>query len=184
MLASVLEAACFALWTALPSAASFAAGFVLWGIGGSLSSGAAEALVFEGLAAADAESRYARLTGWMRAAELAVQVPTALAATVLFAVGGYALVGWASVVMCLATALVATRLPDPGRAARLEDDADSLLATLRDGVSEVFRHPGLAVVVAAVALLLSLDGAEEYFPLMAAGWGVWAAAVPLLVYKT
>src|SRR6185437_10635708 len=89
--------------------------------------------------------------------------------------------GWISVATCLATALVATRLPDPGRAARSEDAGDSLLATLRDGVAEVVRRPGLAVVVAAVALLLSLDGTEEYFPLMASGWGVRAVAVPLAI---
>lgn len=180
VLASVLEAAGFALWTALPTPASFAAGFVLWGIGGSLSSGAAEALVFEGLAAVDADSVYARLTGWMRAAELGAQVPTALAASVLFAVGGYPLVGWASVGMCLATALVATRFPEPG-CPHDQDDDGSFLATLRDGAAEVLRRPGVAAVVAAAALLLSLDGAEEYFPLMAAGWGVSPAAVPLAI---
>lgn len=182
VLASLLQAGGFALWTAVPTALSFAAGFVLWGIGGSLSSGAAEALVFEGFATAGARHVYARVTGWMRAAELGVQVPTALLATVLFAVGGFPLVGWVSVGACLVTALVAARFPEP--AIRVDDDAadePSFVATLRDGVGEVVRRPGLAAVVAAVALLLSLDGAEEYFPLMASGWGVRVAAVPLTI---
>jgi hypothetical protein len=40
---------------------------------------------------------------------------------------------------------------------------------------------GLAAVVVAAALVLSLDGIEEYFPLMAEGWGVPTALVPLAV---
>lgn len=181
VVASVSQAAAFALWTAVPTMASFAAGFVLWGAGGSLSSGAAEALVFEGLGNAGAPGAYAGLTGWMHATELVAQVPTAVLATFLFSIGGYPLVGWVSVGTCLATALVAARFPEPGRPPDEDDDGGSFLATLRDGVAEVVRRPGLAVVVAAVALLLSLDGAEEYFPLMASGWGVSAATVPLAI---
>lgn len=188
VLASVLQAAGFACWTAVPTAPSFAVGFVLWGIGGSLSSGAAEALVYEGLVAAGGRAGYARLTGWMRATELAAQVPTTLLATGLFALGGYPLVGWASVATCLLTAVLAAGLPEPDRSVPDEDDGavgtavgGSLLATLRDGVAQTVRVRGLAAAVVAVAALLALDGAEEYFPLMASGWGVAAGAVPLVL---
>jgi MFS family permease len=183
VLASVLQAGGFALWTALPVAPAFAAGFVLWGIGGSLSSGAAEALVFEGLSAAGGRSVYARLTGWMSATELMAQVPTAVLATLLFSAGGYPLVGWVSVAACLATAVLAGRFPEPARVTEPEpdEDAGSYLATLRAGLGEAVRRPGLAAVVAAAALVLSLDGIEEYFTLMAEGWGVPTALVPLAV---
>jgi MFS family permease len=183
VLASVLQAGGFALWTALPVAPAFAAGFVLWGIGGSLSSGAAEAVIFEGLSAAGGRSVYARLTGWMSATELVVQVPTAVLATLLFSAGGYALVGWVSVASCLATALLAGRFPEPARAEGEpeDDDTGSYVATLRAGVDEALRRPGLAAVVVAAALVLSLDGIEEYFSLMAAGWGVRTPLVPLAV---
>ena len=58
----------------------------------------------------------------MTAAELLVQVPTAFAASALFAVGGYPLVGWASVVVCLAAAALALRFPE---APRTTDDESS-----------------------------------------------------------
>jgi MFS family permease len=170
----LLEAAGFAVWTAAPAFGAFLAGFVLWGIGGALWSGTTEALVYDGLAEVGAEDAYARINGWMTSAELLVQVPTVAAASLLFAVGGYPAVGWASVVVCLASAALALRFPEAPRA----DDGEHLLATLRDGVSAAVRTPGLRVVVLAVALLGGLDAVEEYFPVLAADWGWPTAAVP------
>jgi len=176
VLASALQAVAFALWTAAPQLWSFAAGFVVWGIGGALVSGASEALVYEGLAAHGAADSYVRVHGWMTAAELLVQVPTALAATALFALGGYPLVGWASVAFCLAAAALALRFPEAPRAAE-----DSVAGTLQEGVGEALRSPGLRVLVLAVALLGGVDAIEEYFPVLAADWGVPTAVVPVAV---
>ena len=113
---ALLAALGFAAWTAVPGLTGFAAGFVLWGLGGALASGAQEALLHDGLAAVGAADRYAQVQGWVGAAGLAAQVPAAGAATVLYVVGGYPLVGWASVGSCLATAVLAARLPEPVRA--------------------------------------------------------------------
>src|SRR5687767_13885127 len=44
----------YVLWASLPGFAGFAAGFVLWGVGGALVSGAQEALLYDGLVAAGA----------------------------------------------------------------------------------------------------------------------------------
>ena len=177
VLGGVLQAAAFVLWTAVPSAGTFAAGFVVWGVAGALWSGAAEALVYDGLADVGAEDSFARVNGAMTAAELLVQVPTAVAASLLYALGGYALVGWVSVGCCLAAAALATRFPEAPRA----DDGEDLLATLRAGVGQAVRTPGLRLVVLAVALLGGLDAVEEYFPVLADGWGLGTAAVPYAV---
>ncbi len=99
--ASVLQAAGHAVWIGWPTFAGFAVGFVLWGLGGTLVSGAQEALLYDGLAAVGAEADYARVNGWMRAAMLLAALPAAAAATVLFGRGGYELVGWVSVGVCL-----------------------------------------------------------------------------------
>jgi len=48
-LAPLVTAAGFALWTLVPSYPAFAVGFLLWGVGGALASGALEALVYTGL---------------------------------------------------------------------------------------------------------------------------------------
>jgi MFS family permease len=178
VLAGVLQAVAFVIWTAAPQVWAFAVGFVVWGISGALVSGASEALVYDGLAAVGAADSYVRVNGWMTAAELLVQVPTAFAAGALYAVGGYALVGWASVATCLAAAALALRFPESPRA---PEDDDSLGGTLRQGVGEALRSPPLRVLVPAVALIGGLDAVEEYFPVLAGEWGVATPAVPLAV---
>jgi MFS family permease len=175
VLAGVLQAAAFALWTAFPEPASFAAGLVVWGIGGALMSGAAEALVYDGLTAVGARGSYLRVSGWMRAAELLIQVPTALAAAGLFALGGYPLVGWVSVCCCLVAAALALRFPQP---VRTGGEAEG---TVRTALAETLRSPALLIAMLAVGLIGGLDAVEEYFPVLAADRGVPVAAVPLVV---
>ncbi|SDC36499.1 Predicted arabinose efflux permease, MFS family [Geodermatophilus telluris] len=184
VLAGVLEAAGFAVWTAAPGPVGFAAGFVLWGVGGALVSGAAEALVYDGLAAAGAGDAYLRVHGATTATELLVQVPTALLAGVLVSVGGYPLVGWASVAVCLAAAALATRFPEPPRTGGDPDDGTDggePEVPLRTAAATALRRPGLWPVLAAVALLGGLDAIEEYFPLLARDQGVPTALVPAAV---
>jgi MFS family permease len=176
VLAGVLQAVAFAVWTTAPAYGSFLVGFVIWGVSGALASGASEALVHDGLAAVGAAHAYGRVNGWMTSAELLVQVPTAFAASALFALGGYAAVGWASVAVCLAAAALALRFPE---APRVPDDEPSI--PLRQGVVEALRRPGLRLVVVAVALIGGLDAVEEYFPVLAADRGVPVTAVPVAV---
>ena len=174
----VLQAAAYVLWTTVPSYAGFAAGFVLWGLGGSFGSGALEALLYDGMASVGAKGEYPRAYGRVTAVGLLSQLPAAAAATVLFATGGYRLVGWVSVACCLGAAAVATRLPDvrPG-----PGPAPGYLAVLRSGLADTARLPGVRSAVVAVAMLAGLDSLEEYFPLLAHDWGVSTAAVPLAV---
>jgi MFS family permease len=175
--AGVAQAAGYVLWTALPGFPGFAVGFVLWGIGGALASGAFEALVYDGLVAEGTAERYPRLLGRIRAAELLAQLPTAGAASLLFAVGGYRLVGWVSVATCLVAAAVALRLPE---AATADDDEElGYLATLRAGFAEAAQRSDVRGAVIAVALLGGLDAAEEYFSLLAGQWGVPVVWVPV-----
>lgn len=174
----VLQAAGFALWTAAPGFAAFAAGFVLWGLGGVLASGAQEALLYDGLVAAGAQRHYAAVNGRISAAELAAQLPAAGLATLLFPLGGYVLVGWVSVATCLAAALVASTIPEAPPAPG-DDDESGYLDTLRDGLRIAASRPGVPGVVAAAALVTSIDAVEEYFPLLVASWGVPVALVPV-----
>lgn len=179
--AGVLQAAGYVLWIATPGFAGFAAGFVLWGLGGALISGAQEALLYDGLAAADAAAEYPRTSGWVTSAMLIAQFPAAAAATVLFAVGGYPLAGWVSVGVCLVSAVAASRLPEPPQAADEDDGHKELgyLATLRAGVAEAAARPGVRAAVVAAALVGGFDALEEYFPLVTEGLGVPIPLVPL-----
>lgn len=175
----VLQAAGFALWTAAPGFGVFAAGFVLWGLGGVLASGAQEALLYDGLAAAGAQRHYAAVNGRISAAELAAQLPAAGLATLLFPLGGYVLVGWVSVATCLLAALVASTIPEAPRTPADDEDEPGYLATLRDGLRIAASRPGVPGAVAAAALVTSVDAVEEYFPLLVASWGVPVALVPV-----
>jgi len=177
--AGLLTAAGFALWTAAPELGGFAAGFVLWGIGGSLVSGAQEALLFDGLAAVGAQDAYVRVQGRVAAATLVAQLPAAGAASVLFALGGFALVGWVSVGVCLAASALALRLPEAPRRERVDDrdDEPSWGAALRAGVAEAVSRPAVRGVLIAAAVLGGLDAVEEYFPLVTADAGVPVEAV-------
>ena len=174
----LLAAAAFATWTLFPGLVGFGAGFVLWGLGSALSSGAQEALLHDGLAAVDAAEHYVRVQGWVTATGLVAQLPAAAAAAALFSAGGYVAAGWASVAACLATAAVATRLPDL-RADREDDDEPGYLATLRAGLDEVATRPAVRGAVLAFGLLFGLDAYEEYFPLIARDLRVDTALVPI-----
>lgn len=101
VLSSLSYAAGFSLWTALPSYAGFATGFVLWGISGSLMSGTFEAFLYDELADHDATSSYARVMGWANSLAMVADLCGAQLAAPLFAIGGYQLVGWVSVCMAL-----------------------------------------------------------------------------------
>lgn len=177
VLAGVLQAAGHLLWIAWPAVGGFALGFVLWALGGAFGSGSIEALVHDGLAAAGREHRYAAVMGRAAAAALAVQIPLAAAAGALFAAGGYGLAGAASVAACLGAAALALTLPEAPRTQDGEDGA-GVVATVRAGLREAVASRAARGAVLAVAALSGLDAIEEYFTLMAAGWGVPTAAVP------
>jgi predicted MFS family arabinose efflux permease len=192
----LLQAAAYATWTLRPGFAGFAAGFVLWGIGGSFVSGASEALVYDGLAARGSAERFPVVLGRMRAAALVAQVPAAVAATILFWWGGYPLVGWASVGVCAVAAAVARRIPDTrlGSAARTRSEAveseavesesvesESEAGNLRRAFVEAWQRPLVRAALLAVAALAGLDALEEYVPLLAGQWSVPVAAIPLAV---
>jgi MFS family permease len=176
--AGVLQALGYALWIVAPGFPAFAAGFVLWGLGGTLVSGTFEALLYDGLADVGAEDQYARVMGRVTAVGLLAQLPAAGAATVLFSLGGYPLVGWVSVGCCLAASALATRLPEP---ARRGSSSGGYLATLRAGVAEAASQPAVRTALLAVAALTALDGFEEYIPLLGQDWGVPTGLVPLAV---
>ena len=52
------------------------------------------------------------------------------------------------------------------------------LATLRAGVDEAAGSPPVRAAVLGVAAITAFDGLEEYFPLLAAEWGVPTEVIP------
>ncbi|MFL1380202.1 MULTISPECIES: MFS transporter [unclassified Nocardiopsis] len=134
--APVFTAAAFLLWLLAPGYGAFAAGFVLWGLGGSLSSGSLEALVHDELAHRGAADRYARVMGVTRALGVAAVGAATLAAVPVMAWGGYAAVGAASVAVCAVCALAALFLPEHRAGAPAPAHADDGAPADPGGVSD------------------------------------------------
>nr|WP_064570866.1 MFS transporter [Gordonia sp. LAM0048] len=172
----MITASGFALWTAAPSFLSFATGFVLWALGGSLRSGTTQALVYDELVRLGRTHDYARLSGRMRAAAaLGVIGGTALAAP-LFSWGGYGLVGVASVVACLVCSLLSAMLPET-RADRNRPDHDDLgsadgepdpgwYAIVRSGRRSLRTQPVARRMLLLGVALTWVAALDEYLPLL------------------
>lgn len=176
----LLTAVGFALWVVTPSYGAFAVGFVLWGAGGALGSGALEALVYDELDRLGAADRYARVMGRARAARLVGTMGSAGLAGPAFALGGYAVVGAASILACLLTAATATRFPE--HRVRPETGEESWATTLRTGLAEVRADRSIRGALLLVPAVAAVWGAlDEYTPLLVRDIGVAEAAVPCLI---
>jgi MFS family permease len=175
--AGPVKAAGFLCWLAFPDFAGFAAGFALWGLSGSLASGALEALVYDGLSSYRAEASYARVLGRLNAAELLGQLVAAALAAALFPYGGFAGVIWASAGLSLWSSVLAGRIPEPARGSR--SVAPDHPPGIRMAFAAMRRDAWLRRLLVAVALLTAIDTLDEYFPLMAQSWGVPVQWTPL-----
>ncbi|MFC7547890.1 MFS transporter [Plantactinospora sp. GCM10030261] len=196
----LLAAAGFALWVLAPSYWAFATGFVLWGAGNALGSGALEALVFTELDRLDAADRYAGVMGRAKAAGVTAVLLAILLAGPALALGGYPIIGAASVLACLLAAGVAARFPEHRPAGPIggsptaptsgspadADDPDpgdqGWWASLRGGLAEVRDHPPVRGALLLVPAVVTIWGAlDEYAPLLVRDTGVEPRFVPPLL---
>jgi len=206
ILSGPVYAAGFATWIVWPSYPGFAIGFVLWGLSSAMMSGTFEALVYDELAARGEEATYARLLGRVEAATMVTTMVGMAAGGPLFAAGGYALVGWISVVAALGHGLLALTLPRAPRAetaeetladpdpdypdpdhpdhpdrARSQSLAQRYVAMLHDGVTEATHHRRVRHIVLISAVLMGITAYDEYFGLVARDTGADTADIPILM---
>ncbi|MDV7243024.1 MULTISPECIES: MFS transporter [Rhodococcus] len=191
--ASALYTAGFTVWVVAPSYAGFAAGFVLWGISGAIQSGTFEALLYDELASQGKSESFARLLGYANSGAMASNLVATLTAAPLFVLGGYTLVGWASVAATVVHGGFALLLPAAPRAADADETREvaggrGLLSRyagmLRAGVGEVSHDTVLRRGVVLSSVLVGFLAFDEYFGLLARDGGTATAAVPLLVAIT
>ncbi|MFG3104169.1 MFS transporter [Streptomyces sp. NPDC048182] len=180
VLGPLLTAAGFALWVLVPSYGAFALGFLLWGAGGALASGSLEALVHDELDRLGAAGRYARVMGRARSAGLVAVMAAMAVAGPVFAWGGYAAVGGASVLVCLVRAALATRLPEHRTPS--SDETDGWAASLRTGLAAARADRSVRGALLLVPAVSAVWGAlDEYTPLLVRDTGVAEATVPWLL---
>jgi MFS family permease len=174
-----LTAAGYALWTFFPSYPFFALGFVLWGTGGSIRSGALQALVYDELEHRGVPDAYGRLIGRSQAAgTTAIMAATALASPVLH-VGGFHAVGIASVAVALLGVPVGRSFPESRGGG--EEEREHLTAVFREGLAEIRGKPAVRRCVLVVAAVSGVDALDEYVPLLARATGAASSTVPLFV---
>ena len=202
-LAPLVAAAGFALWVLLPSYPAFAVGFLLWGAGGALVSGALEALVWTELDRLGAVGRYARVLGRARTAGVLGVVVSGVLAGPVLAVGGYPAVGAASVLACLLAAIVATRFPEhrcpppsrPGRRAGAgrpaggrrtsrRDEPDAAPPARPDDDGDLGWWDTLRAGVSQVRTRPPVRAAVLLVAVVAADWGALDEYTPLLALDT
>jgi MFS family permease len=186
-------AAGFATWMTWQTFPGFALGFVLWGFSSALMSGTFESLLYDELVERDAADQYPALIGWAHSTAMVANLGATAVAAPLLAVGGYQLVGWASVAICGVQALLAATLPVSRAARRPAHDSplseteratSRYLAMLRAGLAESRHHPDVRRVLLLAAAMVGLTAYDEYFPLVARAHGVATADIPLLIAIT
>ncbi|MFC0624862.1 MFS transporter [Kribbella deserti] len=195
VLGALLTGAGYAAWVLFPSYGGFAAGFVLWGAGSALASGTFEAFAYDELAARGATERYAGLIGRATSASFVLNLAATALAAPLFASGGYLLVGWISVLVCVIQAFVALCLPEAEPVASADETEEvtanqangvvgRYLAMLRSGLAEVATVRLVRHAVILVAIMSGFLAFDEYFPLLARDMGASTTIVPILIAIT
>ena len=180
-LSALLRAVGFATWVLWSTYAGFAIGFVLWGINSATSSGTQQALVYDELAAVGATKRYVAVIGRAETVALVSMMVAGGLAAPAYAVGGYGLLGAASVAVCLGTSAVALSFPETPRVNELDGSSGlrRYVASLRAGLAEVRRDRRVWHAVLIASAVPGLAAVDEYLPLLTRALGASTVAVPL-----
>ncbi|BBH66619.1 MFS transporter [Actinoplanes sp. OR16] len=170
----------FALWLIWPSYPGFALGFALWGLGGALSSGTLESIVYDELGDSTA---YAEVIGRADTTGLLAMLGATLLAAPAFTHGGYPLVGAISIATVTLGGLLALGLPDFDRTSESPASTSGYLSTLRSGLTEA-TGGNVARAVLVAAAVPGFSALDEYLPLLAGDKRASTAQVPLLFAVT
>lgn len=162
VVSSVLKGVAFALWLAFPHFWGFLAGFVAWGLSGTLLSGTAEALLYEGLRQRGGEGRFAVV--FARGAALReLGVATALLTGGVLSQGlGYTAALLVSATAPLLAAVVAATLL-PAVEVPKEARGESYFTTLGTGWKYATGRPPVLYVLLLLGAVGTVYGVyEEY----------------------
>lgn len=177
--AQVFRGAGFLVWALFPGFWGYLTGFVLWGIKSALVSGTFEALLFDELKEQGRPQDYARAIGHAQTGRFAGFMSAALIAAMIAGIGNYALtlISSASSLVGAASALLLPKAPRAARAQRAD-----YLGTIRRGVVEAVRRPGVLQILLFIALMQSLLAAcEDYWQIFGRDLGLTRPQIALFV---
>ncbi|AFG37337.1 MFS transporter [Spirochaeta africana] len=173
----VMKAAAFLVWMYFPVFSGFMLGFVLWGCQEAITTGTADALLYDALRATGDQQQYIRLAGRGTLASRAGIVLSVLTGAVLFSVSTTAVLLVSSLSM-LISAAAAVCIPEKQHSSHVHPDVRSRLGIIRQQLMAAMQIPGLLSYVVFGSLVTAVYGIlDEYDFLYAAYRGVPLAAV-------
>ncbi len=160
VMANLLKASAFVAWIAAPTFWGYALGFIVWGLGSSLTSGTSEALLYDTLKRRGDPESFSRIYGRGSAAS-SLGVATALFCGGFVAEQGFALPLYLSALApCAAAAVAAFAFAD---ARTLGDQTRDFAATLGRGIRLARRNRAVAHLIMLFAVFVAIYGSLEEF---------------------
>ncbi|MFV1991634.1 MAG: MFS transporter [Acidimicrobiales bacterium] len=175
------------IWLIWPTYTGVLAGTALWALHSASASGTWEAMVHDELTAVDEDHRYATVMARMgQLINVGVAVGAVMALLLLRLGVSLVFLGWATVVIHVASIALALTLPNvrwvaAGEHGHVPWSYRAWWGTLREGVAQAHRLPLLTKMIAIGALLEGLFFLDEYVPLIARDRGASNLIVPMVV---
>jgi len=181
---SLLAGSTFLVWLQFPGFAGYLVGFVFWGAANAFHSGTFEALLYDELKTRGVEHRYVEVLGRAEFVSLMAVVISAAVAAPLVG-GSYTAVLYLSTIACFTSAILAVTLPPASRQSASRQAVvvdETYFATLKRGLVQAKRAPGLARAIVAVAIAgASVDLVTEFAPLFVNDANYTAGVVALVL---
>jgi predicted MFS family arabinose efflux permease len=165
VISGLMNGCAFLIWLLIPSYVGFAAGYIVWGTGSAMASGAGEALLYDTLKAEDETQQFARIYSRGKALNN-LGIALALLIGGYAAEGGFDLPLVASVLTPWSAGLLVlfTMREPPRDSSRSSDGTRGFADTLRQALTELRRNRVVGYLVLMFGVLATLYGAiEEYF---------------------
>ena len=180
ILARLAKLSCFALWLVHPTFAGFLVGYILWGLGTALDSGAFQGFLYEKVRSLGAVNDFARIYGKITTASFLGLFLSAALGGFLIPHGFAVLIGVSVVSLGLSLLLI---LLVPRLATETETPSEQFsLKVLAQDVRYLFTHP---VLLAAVTVGIAAGGIkgslEEYQSLFLENKGITLALIGLFI---
>lgn len=177
VIASVLNAACYALWFFSEGFLLYALGFLFWGVGEAFSSGSKEALLYDSLKKEGFEDSFDRAYGQSEFLSGISTGISLLCGGFLSLHLGMKTVLLLSVATCLLGAYIASRLTEVNLYREQNTAMDRIRLnigkTLKDGAAFlVFRKENLLLVLISITVAGLSGIIDEYDQLIAGGYGL------------
>ena len=180
ILSNVMQATAFAMWLIMPSFIGYGIGFLLWGIGFALNSGAFQACVYDELKSHGQAHIFTKVLGRITSMRLVGMLVAFLIATLIGPNYPIALV--VSILISLSSSYVAFLFPKAPKIPPEQRQKISQISLLKDAIIEVSRSKLLIRLVITLSIAIAISSVmAEYVPLYDKMVGVPVPFIPLIL---